>query len=547
MTKKDDKIRQLNFDDEFLLDAAERRLQNGDHLGALTMLNKRNGMYEPSADAAALAADVYEAMELWQLAANSWFAFLDTCNEADFSEGYEGLAVCFMNMGEDLQSTLYFHRVYGDEVEQMLKEKKKPKLRLVHSDDGSADETAVLEQGIALLQLGELDKAKELLDQVSPEHVDYASARGLIAMCSLMLGNEEEAESICAKLLETHPDNIMALTTYCAVLQSRDNKEGAKQAARRLYENPSKKTEDLFRIATALCETGLDEEAYQKLSELLKKIPYDDTALYFYSVAAYRTDRLKEAIEGLERLTTVYPRKAIARYNLERMRKAADDGKKFKLNYFYRMPKEKYREVADFLLAASKAEGAELDFIASLPDLNEFFAIALDEMEGRDEKIQLLAVKVALKTRSDAFLREVLLDPAANEIVKLSILHGLTERNEEDSFGTVFLNIYREFFTHELELRGRRKKEFMSAFADVYSKFAFMNEGNEERIIVAAEDVFDTLNAAGAYELLSEREGIAAAVYREARLPHAEHKMERLCKIFGANKSVVQQILDYMM
>ena len=62
-----------------------------------------------------------------------------------------------------------------------------------------------------------------------------------------------------------------------------------------------------------------------------------------------------------------------------------------------------------------------------------------------------------------------------------------------------------------------------------------------------AEDVFDTLNAAGAYELLSEREGIAAAVYREARLPHAEHKLERLCKLFGANKSVVEQILDFMM
>ncbi len=547
MTKKDDKIRQLNFDDEFLLDAAERRLQNGDYLGALTMLNKRNGMYEPSADAAAIAADVYEAMELWQRAADSWFVFLDTCNEADFSEGYEGLAVCFMNMGEDLQSTLYFHRVYGDEVEKMLKEKKKPKLRLVHSDDGKADENAVLERGIALLQMGELDQARELLGQVAPENEEFASATGLIAMCTLMLGNEEEAEKICETLLQTHPDNILALTTYCAVLQSRGDKEGAKNAALRLNRNPSRKIEDLFRIATALCETGLDEEAFWKLTELIKKIPYDETALYFYAVAAYRTDRMQEAIEALERLTTVYPRKAIAKYNLERMRRLADGGKKFKLNYFYRMPKEKYREVADFLLAASKAEGSEAEFIASLPELNEFFAIAMDEMEGRDEKIQLLAVKVALKTRSDGFLREVLLDPAANEIVKLSILHGLTERNEDDSFGTVFLNIYREFFTHRLELRGRRKKEFMSAFADVYSKFAFMNDGNEERIIVAAEDVFDTLNAAGAYELLSEREGIAAAVYREARLPHAEHKLERLCKLFGANKSVVEQILDFMM
>ena len=80
MRKKDDKIQQLNFEDEFLLDAVERRLQNGDFLGALTMLNKRNELYEPSADAAALAADIYECMELWSLAASSLFSFLDTCN-----------------------------------------------------------------------------------------------------------------------------------------------------------------------------------------------------------------------------------------------------------------------------------------------------------------------------------------------------------------------------------------------------------------------------------------------------------------------------------
>ena len=59
--------------------------------------------------------------------------------------------------------------------------------------------------------------------------------------------------------------------------------------------------------------------------------------------------------------------------------------------------------------------------------------------------------------------------------------------------------------------------------------------------------MFDKLIAAGAYVLLSERDGIAAAVYREARLPHVEHKLERVCKLFGANKSVVEQILDFMM
>ena len=99
MKEKDDgSVLQLNLSDEFILNSAESRYDNGDYLGALTMLNKRSRMYEPSADACALYADVYEAMELYGLAADAWFRFLDTCNEADFGEGYEGLAVAFMNM-----------------------------------------------------------------------------------------------------------------------------------------------------------------------------------------------------------------------------------------------------------------------------------------------------------------------------------------------------------------------------------------------------------------------------------------------------------------
>ena len=101
--KKDDSVLKLDYNDEFLLDSVENRARSGDYIGALTLLNKRNGKYPPSADAQALAADIYEEMGVYQLAADAWFRFLDVCNEADFSEGYEGLAVAFMNI--DRKST----------------------------------------------------------------------------------------------------------------------------------------------------------------------------------------------------------------------------------------------------------------------------------------------------------------------------------------------------------------------------------------------------------------------------------------------------------
>lgn len=527
-----------------MLDSVERRFQDGDYMGALTLLNKRNSLYEPTVDAAALAADIYESMELWKPAAEAWFRFLDTCNEADFSEGYEGLAICFMNMGEELQSAMYFRHVYGEDEdgENEIELPSRPKLRLVHDVDGDPE---VLERGLLLLKAGALEEARTVLTEVPLTNPDYPSATGLAAMCTLMLGEEKKAEAECEALLEKYPDNVQALTTYCAVLGANENKEGAKAVARRLAGIESQTTEDLFRIATALCETGLDEEALEKLTKLRKKIPYDDTVLYFTAVAAHHLGRTDEAIEALERLTTLYPRKAVAEYYLVRLRELKDGGQPFSMNYYYRIPEEEYNLIADFFLRVSNAPDRDAEQFSKLPELLNFCKIAFDEMDGRDEKLQMLAVKVALKTHLDGFLREVLLDPSADEIVKLAILHGLTVRNEDDSFGTVICNIYREFFTHSIDV-GKHSGEFLKAFADVYSKFALITSENEQQIVAAAEDIYHTLEEAGATSLLSERHALAAAIYRESRLHHSEHSFEDLLKLFDADRLTVEEILNYM-
>ena len=151
-----DNVQKFELSEEMLLDSAERRFQDGDFIGALTMLNKRNKRFPPGADAQALLADIYEAMELWQPAADAWFRFLDVCNEADFGEGYEGLAVAFMNMGNDVQSALYYHRSFAEDGEippeaiaelgSMIERAKPPRLRLVHAAGAPEPEVSSLSE-----------------------------------------------------------------------------------------------------------------------------------------------------------------------------------------------------------------------------------------------------------------------------------------------------------------------------------------------------------------------------------------------------------------
>lgn len=552
---KDDNVQKLDFSDSFMLESVESRLQEGNYLGALKLLNKRNRMYPPSADAQALAADIYEGLELWPQAADAWFRFLDTCNEADFGEGYEGLAVAFMNMGNDMQSALYYHRAFAEEGQispegaaelgGLFRRATGPALHIVPDDD--APQPELLAEGLTLLRGGELDKAREKFAEIPVQSSDHPSAAGLSAMCTLMLGDEEGAQRACEELLAVYPDNIQALTTYCAVLGAREDKEGARKVAEKLASLPAQSTDDLYRVATALCETGLDEPAFEKLSVLKERLPYDENILWFHAVAAYRTGNTQQAISSLEMLTTLYPRKAVAEYYLERMRSLEDGEEPFSMNYYYRVPEDEYETIAGFLLAAASVEERDVRRIAGLSQLDTFFRIAFDEMEGRDEKLQSLAVRVAVRAHADDFLREVLLDCELEEYAKINILHELTMRNAEDSFGVVVCNVYKEFFTHKIEIGEKKAEAFLKAFADVYSKFALLSEENEGKICAAAEDVYASLEEAEALDYCDERASLAAAIYREARLKGGERSIDEIVALFDANKYTTQCILDYMM
>ena len=546
----DDGIRRLDFSDEFLLDSAEKRYEAGDYMGTLTMLNKRAGMYRPCADASALYADVYEAFSLWIPCADAWFRFLDTCNEADFGEGYEGLSLAFANMGDALRAELYYRRSFevsgevppSDLDEEDFVPEQRPQLRLIHSDDGTVSDPDLLRRGVLFVKLGELDKAKEVLSEIEPGSEDFPSAGGLIAMCKLLTGDTAGAAEECERMLEYHPDNIHALTTYCAVLGAQDRKEEAKAVGRKLAAMDSDSAEDLYRIATALCETGLDGEAYEKLTKLKGMQPYDDSILWFHAVAALRSGRKEEAISSLETLTTVYPRRVIATLFLERLR----GDKEVTISYFYRLPEDTYKELTSFLLMADGVEPEMAERLGGDKEIENYIRLAFDQLEGRDQKLQQLAARVAVKCRCDDVVRELLLDFEGDEFIKLSMMRDLVLRNEDNSFGVVICNFYREFYTHKMEFDGRRPDQFMEAFAEVYSRYSITADDNERKLLYAAEDVNYTLVDADAEDLFAEKDALAAAIYREARLTDGEHGIETIANLFNANVHTVKEILNFL-
>ena len=164
----------------------------------------------------------------------------------------------------------------------------------------------------------------------------------------------------------------------------------------------------------------------------------------------------------------------------------------------------------------------------------------------RDQKLQQLAARVAVKCRCDDVVRELLLDFEGDELIKLSMMRDLVGRNEDNSFGVVICNFYREFYTHKMEFEGRRPEQFMEAFAEVYSRYAITAEDNERKLLYAAEDVNYTLVDADAEELFAEKDALAAVIYREAHLADGEHGIDTIAGIFNANVHTVKEILNFL-
>ena len=97
-----------------------------------------------------------------------------------------------------------------------------------------------------------------------------------------------------------------------------------------------------------------------------------------------------------------------------------------------------------------------------------------------------------------------------------------------------------------MEFDGRRPDQFMEAFAEVYSRYSITADDNERKLLYAAEDVNYTLVDADAEDLFAEKDALAAAIYREARLTDGEHGIETIANLFNANVHTVKEILNFL-
>ena len=550
---KDSKVQKIDFSRKRLSMLADKFYNEGDFLSALRIAYKQLNAHGGDGDIFARLSDIYEAMNLQGTAINWWFRFLDVAEEEDLPDVYEGLAVNYLNLGQESASAYYYNKLI--DADDMLSEEtkidiaeafsisKKDKFHFVYPPR-LADYSKEVNLGSKALKAGDLERAIEEFSAVERGSKQYGQAMEMQAIAYLLSGKSDEAEKVCLRLLEDEPDNIRAQATLAAVYLEQGRKEESKALAIRLTAIKTDDTDDLYKIATVCCENNLHEEAYQTFCELDKKIPFDGRMLYFKGVSAYKSGRVKEAVKALGDLCTVYPDAEVAKYYLKALRAYEEEGGDApELTYFYHLPQEERENRCHSLITMGKSpkEDAELFGLLALHD--GYFKWCFDEMDGSDHELQYLGLVTAVHVRADEFIEEVMLDYEVADILKVETLRMLLERNEEMELGLVLCNIYRRLQLPQIHVGRKRKKRFIEAFAKVASKFMVIRDLYGEKLKQAAENLYVALSENDGLDLVKNTDDLACAMFLMAGLKELGNNPEMIAAAFDANAVAVAELL----
>ena len=105
------KILGMDLSDDRLISIAADLVDNHNYIGALKMLNKNAGLSGNDEDSLMLYAEIFDDMGLYEKCVNGWFKYMDNSDLIDINECYEGLAMCYMNLGNEHFAAYYYNKL----------------------------------------------------------------------------------------------------------------------------------------------------------------------------------------------------------------------------------------------------------------------------------------------------------------------------------------------------------------------------------------------------------------------------------------------------
>ena len=542
----------IDLSDDRLIAIAADMLDDHNYIGALKMLNKNAEITGNDEDSYMLYAEIFDDMGLYERSIHHWFKFMDIAQFNELTDCYEGLAVGYMNLGNEHFSAYYYNKLLleTDEVDAATREQivrdflsnEENPLKISFPPE-LADVSDVMNEGVNQMKRGEYDKALETFGGIAEGNPKWSTAHNYMAMCHIISDRGDNAEAECLNILEREPENIQALSTLAAVKAEAGREEEARELTRRLLALDVDSSEEIYKIATVCCENKMHEEAYGLFCKMNQDFANDQNVLYFKAIAAFNSKKFTESFEAFDRLMTIYPDATTAQYYYREARDMYENGEWREMSYFYTLPQEIRESTLKILAAYLKLSKKQAALLDGELDIEGAVKWCFDEANpSNSEELQVLAAQAAVKAFMDDYVRDLLLHPFLSDSLKIDILIALCERGEENSFGVVICNVFKRVSMRKLNTGLKKRINFIRAYSRLVAHFSIIDDRYGERFAVAAEELYKKLEEEQRLDAAKDTDALTAAIFSSVGSTETGITKSNLCAFFGVEEERVTAI-----
>ena len=544
-----DKTSKIDFGADRLLSIAADAIENHNYITALKMLNKNAVLNGNDEDSFMLYAEAFDDMGLYEKCVNGWFKYIDYAEDlADFAEAYEGLAISFMNMGQESFAAYYYNKLLMETnveltpenrqeiINSFLTTEKKP-LKFAYPPQ-LADYSEEIESGINFMRSNDYDNAIGEFSKVDEGNEKYLAARNYIAMCEIISDRCEQAEEECS--------DVQALTTLAAVKSQQKKSDEAKELANRLLSLNAESPDDIYKIATVCCENKMHAQAYELLSKLGNDLDYDFSILFFKAISAYNSGKIEESLNTFDTILTVYPNATTAeywRYTVSKNAKLAPE-ERAELEYFYRLPREESQTNLEFMSAFARLTDKMAKKLCENADIETCVHWCFDEGDSNNSyELRMLGATCAVKAGLDDTVRDILLDAFVPDGIKMEAVNELVQRDIGGEYGIVVCNLYRRLTLLPLDTGRYKRKTFLRAYGMAFSRFAMLEENYCYLLNAATTKLYNKLESEDRLDEVRSVPALAAAIVKSSDIIENGLTDENMLSFFGADKQKVNALL----
>ncbi|MBO4323577.1 MAG: hypothetical protein J5836_02830, partial [Clostridia bacterium] len=222
--KRKDNLFKFERDYENLIELSFKRREEGDYVGALSIMRSLMRT-DDNPDVFAHIADIYADMDLYENAVNYWYKFLRYSKKKYYVDAYNGLGANFFLAGNDAVAGYYFNKqlevgggedcVYEDVLEDYfnsLTEAKNSSYKVVYPLPKEKVEEEIYLSGKSFFDSEEYEKAVEKFESVEKGSGFYFKAKDEEAYALFYLNRIEEAYSLIKSLIKEGRKSISILS-----------------------------------------------------------------------------------------------------------------------------------------------------------------------------------------------------------------------------------------------------------------------------------------------------------------------------------------------